>query len=809
MQYNNPGWKNNQSPALNADNLNALANAVSQDGQEIATLQTQLASPFNYKGVKASTSDLPSSGNTINDTYYVTAENCLYSWDGAAWGQSSYDATGYAQDLSKLNNSLYYSNSVDLLAKFANYSAASSGDVTFTWSADHKVCTAYGTASSASFQRLYYSTSALPSGVIPGEKYLLRLSTTSNDFYVGIYFYDSGGSQISGGGYWGNYTVTIPSNAVGMLFRVFVPAGKTVNNTLTLDGFLTTYSNQELKSLIDGVDADVQSLQSMGLLDVVNSAYLTDGTDLNTMVGENKVYLLNSPGTYLHLPDGFSGAGVLFTYYVRNATVQFVYRYGGGVIYSRWYNHNTSSFNSWRELSPTKVLNVIHDSYLPTSTDLNDVHDVNEVWMLSAPNSYGHLPWSSSYSGMLFVFYVNNMTVQIGLRPYGGQAYTRRLFNGSWSAWAQLSGGGGTSITVQQIYNQYYSTNTINCSPTITTSTNNYLAATGDTTDVTASIETMLTTTGTCHLGPGDFWVSGIDMPAQSAIIGSGPATRIYLTGGNSDAGYAIKLNNRCTVSNLAIYGNTEDHTSEPGGSSVNPYDPDLAMVQRHGILLQGTYSTDYKTPRRMEVSDVYIANFTGGGVTCYDTGPNVAQGLNLVNAHIWYCYTGINISFYSEFNSFTNAIISKCHYAVIDNGGNNNFTNCRMVGNICNLLMDDSTGTMTNNSHSSFTGCIFGHADGNNGSNITLNGLDYGQLFVACDIFYGSVDIDNCTGMSFSGCEFGTGIDINVTNGASKLTLFSSCIFRGQPTVTLDAASDKVLFNGCYTTAGTAVTGS
>lgn len=106
MTYTNPVWVNNQAPALNATNLNNLGYAVQQAGVEIETLKTQVASPFNYKGVVADVASLPATGNTVNDTYYVTAETCLYSWNGSAWSQSSLEESDYLEEITDLKNAL-------------------------------------------------------------------------------------------------------------------------------------------------------------------------------------------------------------------------------------------------------------------------------------------------------------------------------------------------------------------------------------------------------------------------------------------------------------------------------------------------------------------------------------------------------------------------------------------------------------------------------------------------------------------------------------------------------------------------------
>lgn len=60
------------------------------DGR-MTNLEARTTNPFVFKGTVASTSDLPSSGNTVNDTYFVTGDNCMYAWNGTAWSKASSD----------------------------------------------------------------------------------------------------------------------------------------------------------------------------------------------------------------------------------------------------------------------------------------------------------------------------------------------------------------------------------------------------------------------------------------------------------------------------------------------------------------------------------------------------------------------------------------------------------------------------------------------------------------------------------------------------------------------------------------------
>lgn len=58
----------------------------------------EMTSPFNFKG-KCIYANLPSTGNTINDTWYCTDKKCRYSWNGNIWEQSSMDESDYADEL--------------------------------------------------------------------------------------------------------------------------------------------------------------------------------------------------------------------------------------------------------------------------------------------------------------------------------------------------------------------------------------------------------------------------------------------------------------------------------------------------------------------------------------------------------------------------------------------------------------------------------------------------------------------------------------------------------------------------------------
>lgn len=423
----------------------------------------------------------------------------------------------------------------------------------------------------------------------------------------------------------------------------------------------------------------------------------------------------------------------------------------------------------------------VYQGDLPRSTDLNDIH--KGCWLLATGRDYVNSPLAESRYGTLLHFEEGNVTFQVvlGGGNSSGEIYIRDSLNGGYRNWETIQGGGGGSNNYY--FDTYQNTYNVTATPTIRTDTNSYLAPTGDSTDVTASIAAMLTQTGVCRLGKGDYYVRNLVMPAGTEIIGSGYSTRIILRG--SEDGFAIKMSDHCTVKDLQILGKTSDITVS---STVG---------NRHGILWQGTYTENQTAPFRGIVDNVFIKNFTGGGITCYDTGFGTNNCLEVTNAYIWLCNAGINISYWSEFHKFTNVRSGNCYYGCINNGGNNLFTNCDFSGNKLAFLMDNAQNQSPNNSHGSCIGCVFNHTDSNAGIGIKILNCDNGFIFTGCQIFFSQIDIESSDGVVISDSNFGlSNCDITIVSGG--VVLFANNMHQGAPTISITNNSN-VHFVNCY----------
>ena len=218
----------------------------------------------------------------------------------------------------------------------------------------------------------------------------------------------------------------------------------------------------------------------------------------------------------------------------------------------------------------------------------------------------------------------------------------------------------------------------------------------------------------------------------------------------------------------------------------------------RDGLIFEGLASTTGAVPYRSTVEAVMFFNFSGSAIRCENTGLSPASCLNVSDVYAFWCGCGVNIAYWSEFNRFTNVSVDGCGYGCINNGGNNVFVNCAFNSNNVGILMDNSTGQSRNNSHGTFAGCTINHSGGNTGTAIKMVGMENGQIFSACQIFYGKIVIDRCVGVRFVGANIGRQVPMEITN--STVVVFSDCNMHSADASPLAQRGNTTLkFSGCY----------
>ena len=115
-----------------------------------------------------------------------------------------------------------------------------------------------GTASNTSFVRIYYDTSKLLDGIVPGEKYTAYFQTSDTKVKLRIYYY-ANGSIIDENVYTSRILVfTVPLGVTGMQIRAEVPAGTTLENVVYATAKILQYpSNTELEDAVELCKSDI------------------------------------------------------------------------------------------------------------------------------------------------------------------------------------------------------------------------------------------------------------------------------------------------------------------------------------------------------------------------------------------------------------------------------------------------------------------------------------------------------------------------------------------------------------------------
>lgn len=451
-----------------------------------------------------------------------------------------------------------------------------------------------------------------------------------------------------------------------------------------------------------------------------------------------------------------------------------------------------ATIHAYNTLTQQEIIDLFSNYICAESTTYNRTGSLdcnamlgNHIWLLDSDHTYTNIPNGFTLGFVMTVECVG-YHLQLAWQYTGGKMWKRRGTDATppvWEDWTQLT---GITNTYNNTYNfsEYENTYNITASPSFTTDVNAYLAPSGSV-DRTADIVSALTTYGICRLGKGIYYIKNLVMPNDTTIEGVGDGTLLVMT---NDADFGIKMGSTCICKKFNLVGKLATIT------------PNATVRSKTGILWQGDYTqteTSTTQPKRSIISELFLAHFEGSAITCYDTGYGTYNHLEVTNVYIWDCDAGINISYFSEFHKFTNVRANECYYGCVNNGGNNIFVNCDFSTNKIGFLMDNSQGQSPNNSHGSAIGCIFNHADSNNGIGIKILNCDNGFIFDGCQIFFSQVYIEDSDGIVISSSNFGSD-NITITISGGNTVLFANNMHQGSPTISI-TDNTKVHFVNCY----------
>lgn len=345
---------------------------------------------------------------------------------------------------------------------------------------------------------------------------------------------------------------------------------------------------------------------------------------------------------------------------------------------------------------------------------------------------------------------------------------------------ASLTGASGVVTLLQVAVNDLSSTT---------------LKPTGDTTDRAAAILAVLTAHGECHLTEGTYYVSGFEMPEGTVLTGAGEKTVLKLMS-SVTSGYCVRIHRYNTVSGLKFSGGD----SAPANITTDG----AAIGTRHGIYLAANAdgSGTARSGALMNViTGCWFEYFDGAGFFAENTGGGLFNSLQMDNCNFFKCMCGIDMNYYTEYAKFSDCVMYQCNTACINAGGNNVFSGCTFHG-VKGFVIDNSNNDKRNCAHGTCTACTFNHIDNQNrpstlggGKAVEIKGITNGFIFTGCQIWYGSINVENSRGVQFSDCLIG-GNTPAITVSGNYGAWFESCVFHAAPALTLNV---KTAFDNCY----------
>lgn len=250
---------------------------------------------------------------------------------------------------------------------------------------------------------------------------------------------------------------------------------------------------------------------------------------------------------------------------------------------------------------------------------------------------------------------------------------------------------------------------------------------------------------------------TSVNVPAATTITGAGNKSILATTGNiavlniNGDSVY---------ISGIKFVGDGKGATLNAGKSG------------QYGIK-----GVDNKT--RNVITGCRFDNLGGAGIFLKNNG--FFRGNQISDCYAENSNVGFALDTSAEYTVMTNVIAKDNHYGVLMRGGNNSIIGGTLIANDIGLRMEYGT----NNGHSVISGVSINH---NTVRAVSADSITIGYTFTGCMFYASSIQLDDCTGFKFVGCDLS--VDSVISNN-SKACLFSNNRCRGvDPVLSFDATS-------------------
>ncbi len=193
-------------------------------------------------------------------------------------------------------------------------------------------------------------------------------------------------------------------------------------------------------------------------------------------------------------------------------------------------------------------------------------------------------------------------------------------------------------------------------------------------------------------------------------------------------------------------------------GGNLGPWSViGAAMGTRDGMVIGGP---------GLQLANLTLVNFDVYGFDRYGVdGQEVVSSFSFgKRSTLWNINAHHNYQSWSLRTGFEYVILSQCYgyesyIGIAKAAGNVSIDSCHFENNWYNSMVNGGL----NNSHGSWTNCSFNHAKF---IGLKCNGVEYGESFTGCRLWYAPIMLENCTGVSIRNSQIGGGSPEVVIDG-------------------------------------------
>lgn len=165
---------------------------------------------------------------------------------------------------------------------------------------------------------------------------------------------------------------------------------------------------------------------------------------------------------------------------------------------------------------------------------------------------------------------------------------------------------------------------------------------------------------------------------------------------------------------------------------------------------------------------------------------------LQITNCRFYYNYYGNYFDYLCEYSQMLNCVWGENHIGTVNCGGNNSYVSCQWNGNSIGFKMENSG---SNPAHGGCIGCTFNH---NYTNAIQIDDCVNGWTFEGCQVFYGSIVLNNSKGVVFNGNIWGSCRLRSTYEGQSNQNLVANSYFLGDSASILEFNDGSTFIHCC-----------